>query len=521
MLSAMEEGTKRRTTTTTRTENPKRQVDTASEKRLSENGVSSRILDQRGVGLRWSASRRMMIAILSLLVAGLMVILSIRIQLLSRIAVLRGVTLLPVACCTFSAFQQWRRRQYYCAIIPAAAVLTVVAAQLPSFLAVGIAAGSIVAFGLATRPVEDNAPRHVATSKATTRSQSMADSTVSSMAVIQGVLVVIAVLLSENFLIWVVSATFEAGQHITTEPPPLQDNGQRVLKYILSTLTKPQVIGLRRLLNTQWSLVACLGASFAYVELHRYGRTGPLTTTTKVAHRTLFGVATRMAYTVAIARFVRTASFLLTVLPSQVRNCYAQRFPVPPPTDWVDWVWVGLIPRSHGGCNDLIISGHAVITSSSTCLLIGAASRFDRPEYSNLTPSLLFVQWRASLHLSPTTLSFPWHCGPWSSWITPWKYMKATTTRSTCGWVLCLFRCYGESCNRSKVLRRRRHPCRTGTLSWQVQSSPTVRQRLQRPIFLIPRATLLLHPSLWSLMCFPLLWPIFSSFSCPNGRPTF
>jgi hypothetical protein len=285
----------------------------------------------------------------------------------SRAYLLRCVTLVPVALCLYSSAALARQRKLECTI-PLALVLTVVSAQLPSYLAVGIAAASIVAFGLATRPIQVDVE---ATSGKVSIGQveNAGAKGVGPITVLLAVAVVIAVLLTENFLIWVVSATFEAGQNVRTEPPPLQDNGQRVLKYVLSSLSKSQVVGLRRLWNTQWSLVSCLGASFAFVEL-QHAR--PTSTTNQSGHRTLFGLATRMAWTMAMARLVRTVSFLLTVLPSQVHNCYAQRFPVPPPTDWAAWVWVGLIPRSHGGCNDLIISGHATVTSSSTFSIVRA-----------------------------------------------------------------------------------------------------------------------------------------------------
>jgi hypothetical protein len=154
------------------------------------------------------------------------------------------------------------------------------------------------------------------------------------------VLTMIAVLLTENFLIWVVSATFPDGQSIRTAPPPLQDNGQRVLRHVVADLDRRQVVGLRRVWNTQWALVACLGASFVVVELFH-------------PSRTLYSLGTHAVLTVAAARSIRTISFLMTVLPSQVQNCYAQRFPYPPPDDIWEWIWVGMLPRAHGGCNDL------------------------------------------------------------------------------------------------------------------------------------------------------------------------
>jgi multisubunit Na+/H+ antiporter MnhG subunit len=215
-------------------------------------------------------------------------------------------------------------------IIPLALVLAVIAAQLRFYIATGLAFVCVTAFGIATIP--DPATEAIRRRKA--------QGTASFTTVMLAVFIMIAVLLTENFLIWVVSATFPDGQIVTTAPPPLQDNGQQVLRYAVADLNRRQVVGLRRLWNTQWALVACLGASFVVVELFH-------------PSRTLYSLGTHAVLTVAAARSIRTISFLMTVLPSQVRNCYAQRFPYPPPDDIWEWIWVGMLPRAHGGCNDL------------------------------------------------------------------------------------------------------------------------------------------------------------------------
>jgi hypothetical protein len=349
MFDSMEDGTRRRV----RAVASSRTDDSPSEPRTSS---SDRIRNDTLMRGKWRAPAVLVILVLATAIA---VLCYWTLNAWSTAYLLRCVTLVPVALCLYSSAALARQRKLECTV-PLALVLTVVSAQLPSYLAVGIATASIVAFGLATRPIQ--ADVEATPGKVSIGQVETSDSKgVGPITVLLAVAVVIAVLLTENFLIWVVSATFEAGQSVQTEPPPLQDNGQRVLKYVLSSLSKSQVIGLRRLWNTQWSLVSCLGASFAFAELQQ-----SRPTTTNHRRRTLFGLATRMAWTMAMARLVRTVSFLLTVLPSQVHNCYAQRFPVPPPTDWMAWVWVGLVPRSHGGCNDLIISGHATVTSSST-----------------------------------------------------------------------------------------------------------------------------------------------------------
>lgn len=270
---------------------------------------------------------------------------------LSRLVFLRVLTMLPAMMSLYTGLRTGQTLQRR--IIPLALVVTVVTAQLPSYIGVGLAAAGIVSFSVATIP-DDKGPQSGLALDGQKGKVGFATVVVASLGMV-------TVLLTENFLIWVVSATFEAGQDVATAPPPLQDNGQLFLQHVLLMLSKQQVVGLRRLWNTQSSLVACLGASFVVVELFH-----PV--------RTLYSLATRLVMTVSVARSIRTISFLLTVMPSQVSNCYAQRFPVPPPTDWMEWIWVGVMPRTHGGCNDLIISGHATITSSSTLIFFRGGS---------------------------------------------------------------------------------------------------------------------------------------------------
>jgi PAP2 superfamily C-terminal len=132
---------------------------------------------------------------------------------------------------------------------------------------------------------------------------------------------------------------------------------------VLAHYSKRQVVsGLRRLWNVQWSLVACIASSFAVVDVWHHPR------------RQLYGVARRAVLTLASARALRTVSFLLTVLPSQVPRCYSQRFPNPPPDEWMPWIQVGLLPAAHGGCNDLIVSGHATVVTTLACVITSVSS---------------------------------------------------------------------------------------------------------------------------------------------------
>ena len=262
-------------------------------------------------------------------------------RVISTLTLLQCLTFLPVFVTAYSGFLR-RSATIEERILPLTLVVSVASAQLPLFVASFAACASIVLFSLATLP---RGPRlHRARPRT------------SPLYVVLATVLLLVVLLTENFMVWVVSATFPAGQSPKTAPTPLQDNGRIVLDYLWQELSKREVVGLRRLWNVQWSLVACVGASFIVVDVFGHPR------------RQLYSVGVRAILTLAMARFLRTVSFLLTVLPSQVSQCYSQRYPNPPPKNWWDWIAVGLLPASHGGCNDLIISGHATVTTTLTCL---------------------------------------------------------------------------------------------------------------------------------------------------------
>jgi hypothetical protein len=61
----------------------------------------------------------------------------------------------------------------------------------------------------------------------------------------------------------------------------------------------------------------------------------------------------------------------LTVMPSQNKLCYRKHanFPNEIPADWWSWIAIGLKPAMHGGCNDLIVSGHSTVLSTLACVV--------------------------------------------------------------------------------------------------------------------------------------------------------
>lgn len=261
----------------------------------------------------------------------------------NKLRMLQIITLVPVAICLWVAATASSLSER---LLPITWVLSVVSSQLPAFLAAFIAAVALLFFGIASTFYKQQKPRP------------------SPTIVIKSVASLIMVLLFENFMIWVVSATFPAGQLVAAAPPPLQDNGSYLVQeYVWSGLTKQEIVGgLRRLWNVQWSLVACLAAAFAIVDLIS-------------VQRDLYLLGTRATWTLAGARLIRTISFSLTVLPNPRRQCYREHFPYPPPELFSkDWFWIGMLPNSNGGCNDLIISGHATVTTAMACVVTSTST---------------------------------------------------------------------------------------------------------------------------------------------------
>ena len=297
---------------------------------------------------------------------GMSVFLVISYAVLSKLAWLRCVTLSPVVFCFWLVVEPNKNRPLSQRILPLALVVTTISAQLPVFMGAAFAALGILAFGLCTIPAwtmheesfpddKVNSNNHSNDSNSATHDK-LRIKPESALPVVTAVMVMIAVLLMDNFFVWVVAATFRPGQSYSTAPDALQDNGQLVFQWLLSDLTRRQVVSLRRLWNIQNGLIACLGASFVSLEVFRE------------QGRTLYRISRRAVLTLAAARFIRVVSFTLTVLPSQSKRCYVQKFPVPPPEDWMEWILVGFRPYSHGGCNDLIISGHATVVSVLACI---------------------------------------------------------------------------------------------------------------------------------------------------------
>uniref|UniRef100_A0A7S4I8H4 Sphingomyelin synthase-like domain-containing protein n=1 Tax=Odontella aurita TaxID=265563 RepID=A0A7S4I8H4_9STRA len=280
-------------------------------------------------------------------------------------------------------------------VVAAAFAISIAGNQLPRVVAKFGAAALAAGFGLATRPaVHSSKSRDYGAGKKRSEISTEEEEpggrgnvqeyrgplglTLKPLAFLSTFFLV-AVLLTENFLVWVVSATYKPGQD-SPYPEALQDNGQIVVTYLMDVLglTRRDAQDLRDAFNVQWALVSsAVAGALLGCELG-LGR---------AKSRSMWAVGMRAVLALACARAVRGISFILTVLPSQVQGCYRHKYPYPPPTEWIDWILVGIKPAARGGCNDLIVSGHATVTSILACVAtsVGDNTLFSIAVWSLLT----------------------------------------------------------------------------------------------------------------------------------------
>lgn len=254
--------------------------------------------------------------------------------------------------------------------IPLAVAATILGNQLPTFLSSLMANVAVVIFGLASRPVPEK------------KEESKKDEVEGTTRLLSTTILMTTILLMENFCVWVVSATYEQGQNKDDLPKPLQDNGQIVLRYFFNSvlgLKKRDVVTIRNMINVEWILVACLALSIVALEMDGFRM-----------KRSLLSICPRVLLTLAMSRLIRAISFMITVLPNQNPRCYFGHFPYPPPADWTSWIMEGLKPNANGGCNDLIISGHATVTASLACMVTSVVGK---PEFTTAIWLLLAMDY--------------------------------------------------------------------------------------------------------------------------------
>jgi hypothetical protein len=293
-------------------------------------------------------------ALVPFLFVSILLLLYVRGYSIGRL-LLMAIIMIPLSLAACVAAGAWNA-QAHARLVALAFCGAIICNQLPSFISAALAAMAVTIFSLSTRPVQVTSESRGIAAASRRRARLFA---------VCAALSLVLMLLTDNFFVWTVAATYYPSHN--GRPEPLQDNGRIVQQYWLEQvlhLSKRHIQQLRATVNIEWALVAGLMAALIVCELQW------------VRNRSLYTLATRACFTLALARFIRVVSFSMTVLPSQMPNCYRQKFPNPPPADWKSWILVGLLPMASGGCNDLIVSGHATVTSVLACISASVAGHW-------------------------------------------------------------------------------------------------------------------------------------------------
>lgn len=160
--------------------------------------------------------------------------------------------------------------------------------------------------------------------------------------VLTSVLLCCISLWADNFFVWHVQYIAKDSWEI-----PLYDYGRaQALAFWRYFLKDEEMQPFRHRIDTQWLVLWLTIADFIQNT------------------RTRWRKMSRILITIGIMRFIRISIYTLTIIPSQIPNCQARRFGELP-TDWFNWFIKGAFEaRGHGGCHDLLVSGHATIITT-------------------------------------------------------------------------------------------------------------------------------------------------------------
>lgn len=159
---------------------------------------------------------------------------------------------------------------------------------------------------------------------------------------VKSVLVLLLVVIIENFCTWATSASDIYKYSYT----PLQDNVEIATLWLFKKIPLIQSIVMGWRVDMHWLLYSfvslCLSVIWDQVPFSG------------------FGMAARFMDAIAWTHALRTIAFMITVLPNPRPGCYIANFPPVPSTVW-EFIQIGFSAKRGSGCNDLVISGHGVV----------------------------------------------------------------------------------------------------------------------------------------------------------------
>jgi len=172
--------------------------------------------------------------------------------------------------------------------------------------------------------------------------------------VLTSVLLCCISLWADNFFVWHVQYIAKESWEI-----PLYDYGHDVAhRFWRYFLKDEEMQPFRHRIDTQWLVLWLTIADFIQKPQIRWRK------------------MSRIFITIGIMRFIRISIYILTIIPSQIPNCQARRFGELP-SDWFNWFIRGAFEaRRHGGCHDLLVSGHATILTTWAWACTSGAKSF-------------------------------------------------------------------------------------------------------------------------------------------------
>jgi len=174
------------------------------------------------------------------------------------------------------------------------------------------------------------------------------------------ILFAIFTLFLDNFMAFQVQYI---AQHANKHAEPLFDYGRKnMLKLFHFFMLNDEIQTFRQRININFVILFTFLAAFLKRKTSR----------TKSDEHPWRNLA-RVSYTIGLSRIIRMISYTMTIIPTQINDCQTLHFGIDElPQNFFEWIKIGFLEsRTNGGCHDLIVSGHATIT---TTLALSASS---------------------------------------------------------------------------------------------------------------------------------------------------
>ena len=189
---------------------------------------------------------------------------------------------------------------------------------------------------------------------------------------VKAVIYLLVIIVIENFLTWATSASDLHKYEYT----PLQDNVEIVTLWAFQKypLIKTLILGWQADMHILLYAFVGLCLSVIWDQVPYSG----------------FGMGARFMDVITWTHWLRTAAFMITVLPNPKPHCYYKNFPPVPSSVW-EFIAIGFGKKRGSGCNDLVISGHGVVYAAVPL----AITTFYRPADRRLRGIVSFLSWGA------------------------------------------------------------------------------------------------------------------------------